>query len=310
MRFNYPRGLLQTGNSRKLLYIRRTRLPDTATFEEYIEHVKTFPLNDDPSMFGMHPNADISCAQAESYACLETLLALQPRQVGIEAASIEEVTTQLAQDMLGQMPLTFDLAAMQLRYPVLYEESFNTVLLQEAIRYNNLLTEVETTLKDLLKALKGLVVMSEQLETVSHSLYNNRIPKVWQDKGYPSLKPLGAWFLDLKDRIAFLRSWEAHGIPVAFWISGFYFPQAFLTGTLQNFARNHVVSIDTIDFSFQVLNAMPTFRPKDGCVIYGLFLEGCRWDKNYLNESLPKELYTSIHCCKRHINDLKDLSDH
>lgn len=31
----------------------------------------------------------------------------------------------------------------------------------------------------------------------------------------------------------------------------------------------------------------------DGCVIYGLFLEGCRWDGNYLNESLPKELYTS-----------------
>ncbi|XP_076627799.1 dynein axonemal heavy chain 1 [Colletes latitarsis] len=270
------------------------QLPDVATFEEYIDYIKTFPLNDEPSMFGMHPNADISCAQAETYACLDTLLALQPRQVGIAAASIEEVTTQLAHDMLAEMPKTFDLAAMQSKYPVLYEESFNTVLLQEAIRYNGLLEVVKTTLVDLLKALKGLVVMSQHLETVSNSLYNNRIPKVWQDKGYPSLKPLGAWFLDLKDRIAFLRSWETHGIPAAFWISGFYFPQAFLTGTLQNFARNHVISIDTIDFSFQVLSAMPTYRPKDGCVIYGLFLEGCRWDKNYLNESLPKELYTNM----------------
>ncbi|XP_043259684.1 dynein axonemal heavy chain 1-like [Colletes gigas] len=270
------------------------QLPDVATFEEYIDYIKTFPLNDEPSMFGMHPNADISCAQAETYACLDTLLALQPRQVGIAAASTEEVTTQLAHDMLAEMPKTFDLAAMQSKYPVLYEESFNTVLLQEAIRYNGLLEVVKTTLVDLLKALKGLVVMSQHLETVSNSLYNNRIPKVWQDKGYPSLKPLGAWFLDLKDRIAFLRSWETHGIPAAFWISGFYFPQAFLTGTLQNFARNHVISIDTIDFSFQVLSAMPTYRPRDGCVIYGLFLEGCRWDKNYLNESLPKELYTNM----------------
>ncbi|XP_076227649.1 dynein axonemal heavy chain 1 [Nomia melanderi] len=270
------------------------QLPETATFEEYVEYIKSFPLNDEPEMFGMHPNADISFAQAETYSCLETLLALQPREVGAAAASTEEVTTQIAEDMLSNMPGIFNLAVMQARYPVLYEESFNTVLLQEAIRYNGLLAVVRTTLVDLLKALKGLVVMSEQLETVANSLYNNRIPKVWQDKGYPSLKPLGAWFLDLKDRIAFLRSWEARGIPAAFWISGFYFPQAFLTGTLQNFARKHVISIDSIEFSFQVLSAMPTHRPKDGCVVYGLFLEGCRWNKDYLDESLPKELYTDM----------------
>ncbi|XP_061932650.1 dynein axonemal heavy chain 1-like isoform X3 [Apis cerana] len=162
-----------------------------ATFEDYIEYIKTFPLNDDPALFGMHPNADISFAQAETYACLNTLLALQPREVGIAAASIEEVTSQLASEMLATMPPIFNLSAIHQKYPVLYEESFNTVLIQEAIRYNGLLKVVRSTLEDLLKALKGFVVMSEYLETVSKSLYNNRIPTVWQDKGYPSLKPLG-----------------------------------------------------------------------------------------------------------------------
>lgn len=58
--------------------------------------------------------------------------------------------------------------------------------------------------------------------------------------------------MDLRERIGFINKWQNDGIPSAFWISGFYFPQAFLTGTLQNFARQHVVSIDTIDFSFHV----------------------------------------------------------
>lgn len=72
-----------------------------------------------------------------------------------------------------------------------YEESFNTVLLQEAKRYNDLLKIVQSTLQDLLKALKGLIVISEQLEMIATSLFNNKIPVNWQSKSYPSLKSLG-----------------------------------------------------------------------------------------------------------------------
>ena len=50
------------------------------------------------------------------------------------------------------------------------------------IRYNRLLAVIQSTAKDLLKALKGLVVMSQALETMSNSLYNNSVPKLWADK--------------------------------------------------------------------------------------------------------------------------------
>ncbi|KAG7197918.1 hypothetical protein KM043_016155 [Ampulex compressa] len=91
------------------------QLPAEATLNEYIDYIRTFPLNDDPALFGMHPNADISCAQAETYACLDTLLALQPRELGTVAASADEVTTQLAKDMLSTIPESFDLWAIQRR---------------------------------------------------------------------------------------------------------------------------------------------------------------------------------------------------
>ena len=110
------------------------------------------------------------------------------------------------------------------------------------MRYNRLLRVMKRTLPDILKALKGLVVMSEELETVANSLFINQVPKLWADVAYPSLMPLSAWYLDLLARLRYIREWYEHGTPSVFWISGFYFPQAFLTGEgpLSYFPVSHV----------------------------------------------------------------------
>ena len=51
-------------------------------------------------------------------------------------------------------------------YPVVYNESMNTVLAQECIRYNKLTSTIKTSLRELGKALKGLAVMSKDLDAV------------------------------------------------------------------------------------------------------------------------------------------------
>lgn len=64
---------------------------------------------------------------------------------------------------------------MQGKYPVRYEESMNTVLLQELIRFNRLTAVVRRSLLDIRKAIKGLVVMSAELEDVFDSMMVGKV---------------------------------------------------------------------------------------------------------------------------------------
>ena len=135
---------------------------------------------------------------------------------------------------------------------------------------------------------------------MSNSIFDNLVPKSWQEKGFLSLKPLASWIQDCNDRITFLSNWIATGTPKVFWISGFFFPQAFLTGTLQNYSRKHVIAIDRIQFNYEIHDDKSykdiKEKPQDGCYVYGMYLEGCKWDAkmHQLEESDPKKLFTEI----------------
>lgn len=182
----------------------------------------------------------------------------------------------------------------------MYEESMNTVLAQELLRFNKLLGIVRTSLINLGRAIKGEVVLSLDLELMGNSLYDNRVPAMWEAKAYPSLKPLASWVIDFLARLKFMSDWIDNGAPPNFWVSGFFFTQSFLTGVKQNYARSLKIAIDGIDWDFKVIDPSDNIdvqkAPEHGAYVHGTFMEGCKWDQDQhvLEESEHKVLYTSM----------------
>jgi dynein heavy chain len=202
------------------------------TLQDYRDYIRQLPMDEGAEVFSMDNNANITFAQKETFTMLETLLALMPRSVNSSTGkSREDILLESAQNIMEKVAKPFDLDAVMQKYPTDYKESMSTVLVQEIIRYNRLLSSIHETLPEVVRALKGIVVMSEALEKLCNSLFINAVPAMWSAKAYPSLKPLSSWVLDLAARIQFLQTWIDNGIPSVFWISGFFFPQAFLTGT-------------------------------------------------------------------------------
>jgi dynein heavy chain len=66
------------------------------------------------------------------------------------------------------------------------------------------------------------------------------------------MMPLASWINDCNERTDFLQGWYDNGTPSIFWISGFFFPQAFLTGTMQNYARRQIIAIDELSYKFEI----------------------------------------------------------
>jgi len=197
--------------------------PPFCGLDGYIDYIKALPLNQMPEAFGLHANANLTAAISEAMRLLQTACSLQPTTGGGEGGrSSDTILSEGSAKFLAELPKPFDTEAVTAKYPVDYNESMNTVLNQELLRFNKLVVKVRSTLEDVGKAVQGLVVMSPELEIVANGILLNVTPSVWKGVSYPSLKPTVSYVGDLCARLKFLQDWIDDGIPLTFWLSGFF----------------------------------------------------------------------------------------
>ena len=240
---------------------------------------------------------------------LETIISVQPRTGGGGGGkSNDEIVGELVDDLEERCPADLtDKSADPRVFAKLDDGSVNPLGIffsHEMAKFNKLLKKVRVMLSDLARALKGLVVMSAQLDAASFALLYQQVPEPWGETGagFPSLKPLGSWYKDMIARVGFMRGWLEGGPPNSYWVSGFFFPQGFFTSALQSHARKHQLAIDMLRFGTQItpyssLADTPS-PPESGVHIHGMMMEGARFDgcfpEGRMGESKPGELWAPM----------------
>jgi len=271
-------------------------IPGCATRDEFLEVIESLPLVAAPEIFGFHENANISKDVKETNATFATVLLTEGGGSGGGSGDKDDAIATTARDILAKLPAAYDMERAAINYPVLWEQSMNTVLCQELARFNNLTNLMKKSLVDVEKAVRGVVVMSGPLEMLGDALVYGAIPAMWKGKSYPSFKPLAGYVQDLLERLDFLRQWMEDEPPPTYWISAFFFQHAFMTASKQNYSRAETIPIDAIGLQFEMLPNRSYARPPSlGVYVYGFFFEGAQWDRDNkrIAESAPKVLYTT-----------------
>jgi dynein heavy chain len=281
------------------------KAPPRGEAQSYRDYIDGLPEEDAPEVFGLHDNANIAYQRQESDTMVEKVLSIQPRIGGGAGGGLtpDEIVLEKCKTFNERIPPNLDRAEglkdlFKTQNGLL--PSLTTVLLQEMEKFNRLLRVMRRSLDDLVQAIGGFIVMSSELDAMYLSLMNGTVPANWEKVAYPSLKPLTNWFDDLLIRVEFINNWLTQGNPIAYWISGLFFPQGFLTGCLQTHSRLYKIAIDELNFSFEVLEAEEPEnceeRPQDGVFVYGLFMDGAIYNREQkcIDEQIPDELYDKM----------------
>lgn len=243
---------------------------------------------------------------------LATLAETQPKQSASsgDGPSREDIVFDKAGELLDKLPANYVEDEVKARIEKLggLEQPLNIFLFQEIQRLQRVIQRVRDTCTVLRQAIRGEVVLTSELQDTMNDMFDAKVPRSWLftpgGDEFSWLSPtLGLWFGSLIARHHQNYSWLTESRPNAFWMTGFFNPQGFLTAMKQEVTRQHKAdkwALDDVVYHTVVLDferpEQLRASPKEGVYVHGLSLDGAAWSKaeGSLVESEPKKLFAPI----------------
>ncbi|KAM0726763.1 Dynein axonemal heavy chain 10 [Formica fusca] len=268
--------------------------------DDYLRFIEELPLVNTPEVFGLHPNAEIGYFTQAVKGMWRRLIELQPQTaVSVTGIGKDEFIDNIAKEISVKIPAPYDINKVKKNFGVAVTPTA-IVLFQELERFNRLIKTITRTLNQLRKAIIGEIGMDTTLENISVALYNGTLPKEWANFAPDTRKNLAGWMDHFQRRIDQYTNWSGANEPVVLWLSGLHVPETYLAALIQIACRKNNWPLDrSVIYTTVSRFSKPDDveeRPDQGCYVYGLYLEGARWDveEHRLKRSHPKVLIEEL----------------
>lgn len=279
---------------------------------EYHKLISGFPEIDSPEIYGLHPNADLTYRVKQAQSLLSQMSETQPKGGSSSAGqkSPSDIAYEKATELLDRLPEDYVEEDYKSKIQKLggLTVPLNIFLFQEIQRLQNVIHKVRTMSVSLQQAIRGEVVMTDELQGALQSIYEAKAPTPWVftvagDEFSWILPTLGLWFSSLLARDKQDRTWLESRRPPSFWLTGFFNPQGMLTAMKQEVTRRHKAdawALDDVVYHTDVTTMQDDHHCKapapEGLYVHGLFLDGGAWNRHdkMLIEQEPKKLFVPL----------------
>jgi len=220
-------------------------IPDFPDHASYLAFINSMPAQDNPLVFGLNPNADLTASLNESRAMIATLIDTQPSDAAAAGGKSPEQTVKevIENEFLKLLPEDFKMLDVEDRLKAMKHrrlpETGKSIplvmfLFQEIQRFQNILGIVRKWMTDMCLAIDGQIIMSPEIAVCIKFIFDLRVPTMWlldpSGAEIAWLSPtLSGWLGSLQNRYFGLSNWLAKDRPISFWLTGFFNPQGFLT---------------------------------------------------------------------------------
>ena len=278
------------------------KVPQGTDIDVFRKYIETLPLVDNPELFGLHSNADLVFRTAQTTDVLTTILDISPKDSGGGGGeSREDVVLRTSPSSRASCrpttrPRRSRRPSRRWARPSRSTSASQQEIDRRAERSSASCARRSPTSSSPSRAPSSCRPTSPRRSTRSSSRACRRCGSRSRSS---RCRRWASWFGNIVGRAEQLTGWLKGGRPNGFWLTGFFNPQGFLTANRQEVCRKHNKEGWALDDVVNLTRVVNMEReevrkgPDEGVYIYGLFLDGCRWDKpgNKLADSVPKVLF-------------------